>query len=141
MQIESGSNQKINFTSEAFPPSFSEHVRGWINNNECFFYADTSKTTGKLKIYPPTFEQVNLEDEEKRIDKFLFNHWSLYANPVQHWPRLHTTLDPKANQIYRIVEFPVVVDAKEYLSIKQSVRQRGRLIALSYRLAELEDSR
>lgn len=121
-------------------PSTRRDVKEGIEKYPLFFYADTSKSTGETIVQPEKWKGQALEDIEVQIDSFLYNHWSLYEDQRLHWPHLHTVIDPKKERIYSIVEFPVVIEAKRLLSIKQSVQERGKIIALTYRLATLDNS-
>lgn len=138
MQIEIDPSHKMHLMPDVLPQSLQEQIRDWPKRSFCLFYADTSKANGQLITYPMNAD-INIEDEEKRLDEFLFKHLSPYKSS-KYWPRLHTTIDPKVNQVYKIMEFPVVIDSCQYLSIKQSVRENEKLIALCYRLATLDNS-
>lgn len=111
-----------------------------LHRSTILFYADTSRKSGELKVFPKKFKGVNLDRVELEMDHFLHTHWSLHDNPNQRWPRLHTSIVPDEEIVVRLEEFPVKIDGFRVLSIKQSVRENKNLIALCYRIASFENS-
>lgn len=111
-----------------------------LRGSRLLFYADTEKQSRELQISPKKFKGINLEKVEIAMDLFLHEHWSLHDNPNERWPRLYTSIDPSMDRVYRLEEFPIKVDGLRVLSIKQSVRENEKLIALCYRLATLDNS-
>jgi hypothetical protein len=117
-----------------------EQAETSVNRSTVLFYADTSRQTGELKVFPKKFKGVNLDKVELEMDFFLHEHWSLHDNPNERWPRLHTSIVPDEEMVVRLEEFPIKIDGFRVLSIKQSVRENEKLIALCYRIASFDNS-
>lgn len=100
------------------------------------FHANTDKKTRRV-VMSPVLIPMSLTDIEIKFDEALFKLWSPYD--LQKWPKVSSRVDPKAKTLYRVEEFKVVLENKRLTSIKRSLRENKRLVALTYCLSEPED--
>lgn len=93
-------------------------IRG---NTTDFILLDADLT--KKVILPESVANEKLEDIEGTSDRILFFYLSKYENPKVFWPHTHSVVShiETGVRIYEIVEFPVIVERKRLISIKQSV--------------------